>query len=217
MTTLGGRVQAVSVGKIRALEVRGRASRSGIDKTPVSGPVRAEGTALEGDEQAERKIHGGSNKAVYAFATEHYPSWQASFPSVEIGWGRFGENLSLEGIRETDVAIGDRFRCGSTELVVTEPRLPCAKLIAWMGDPKVFPHMLETGQTGFYLSIAKEGVLQAGDAFERVFHFEDGLSIAELVRLKASPRPDPESIRRALRAPALTDFWRTWLEARTEG
>ena len=179
---LRGRVAAVSVGKIQPLQVRGRASRSGIFKTPVSGPVRAAHHHLEGDEQAERKIHGGESKAVYAFPTEHYEGWRQAFPSVDFGWGVFGENLSLEGVLEEEVVVGDRFRCGSTELVVTEPRFPCSKFVAKLGDNRVSKYMLSHVQTGFYLSIAREGFIEAGDVFERVYHPKDGRTISDIVR-----------------------------------
>ncbi|MEL6188359.1 MAG: MOSC domain-containing protein [Myxococcota bacterium] len=179
-----GRVAAVSVGKIRPLEVRGRASRSGIFKTPVSGPVRVADHHLEGDEQAEPKIHGGASKAVYAFPTEHYEGWRKAFPNIAFDWGVFGENLSLEGVLEADVVVGDRFRCGSAELIVTEPRFPCSKFVAKLGDSKVSKYMLSQRQTGFYLSIAQEGFVEAGDTFERIYRPEGGLSIPDMVQMQ---------------------------------
>ena len=122
------RVVSVNLGRIREVPWRGRLVRSGIWKEPATGRVRVGSLGLGGDEQADRAVHGGAQKAVYLYPLEHYPAWREELGMPELGWGAFGENLTCEGLLETDVHIGDRLRVGTAEVVITQPRMPCSKL-----------------------------------------------------------------------------------------
>src|SRR5215813_1019994 len=119
---------SICVGRPQELQWRGRSVRTSIFKTPVSGRVRVARENLAGDEQSDLSVHGGKDKAVYGYPAEHYAFWQRELPDFELPWGSFGENFTTEGLLEDEVCVGDRFRVGTAELVVTQPRMPCYKL-----------------------------------------------------------------------------------------
>ncbi len=142
---------------------------TGIHKQPVAGPVNIKRLGLEGDEQADLTVHGGLDKAVYAYPSEHYGFWAAQRLAAlkraqPLPPGSMGENLTVQGLLESDVWIGDRLAIGSTLLEVTEPRSPCYKFGAKMGFAHAVKMMVQSGATGFYLRVIQEGALQAGDS-----------------------------------------------------
>ncbi len=208
---LDATIISVNVGGQREVEWKGRTVVTGIFKEPVDGPVYASGVNLTGDDQADRTVHGGESKAVYAFASEHYRQWEERFPDSEFGWGAFGENLTLQGMTEADVCIGDRFRCGEAEFVVTEPRMPCYKFAIRLNDNGVIKYMLETGHTGFYFTIAAPGSVEAGASLVHTGRPTDALPVSDLTHLYASKEPAPHVIERARRAPDLPEKWREWI------
>ncbi|HSC71578.1 MAG TPA: MOSC domain-containing protein, partial [Candidatus Methylomirabilis sp.] len=122
------RLVSVNVGLPREVAAKGKRVRTGIFKEPVDGRVLLRTLNLEGDRQADLTVHGGPSKAVYAYPSEHYQYWRKELPDMHLPWGMFGENFTTEGLLEGQVHVGDRFRIGSAELMVTEPRLPCYKL-----------------------------------------------------------------------------------------
>jgi MOSC domain-containing protein YiiM len=174
------KVVAVSVGRPRRVDWMGRKVRSGIWKEPVSGPVRVTRLNLEGDKQSDLRFHGGVEKAVYAYPSEHYAFWRTSLPELSFPWGAFGENLTTEGVLEDDARVGDVFEIGTAELEVTVPRMPCYKLGVRFGREDMTKLFFDHGGTGFYLSVVREGVLAAGDAIVRVGR-GDGETIAAVV------------------------------------
>lgn len=196
-------VLAVNVGRPREVAWQGRIVRTAIFKRPVAGGVRVRSLNLEGDAQADPDAHGGEYKAVYAYPSEHYAAWRAEVPLF--GWGSFGENLTLAGITEDGARIGDRLRVGAAELVVTQPRLPCYKLALRFGVPDMEARFLESGRTGFYLSVAVEGRVSAGAAVELVAAAGDAMTVAEVVSLYRSKEPDPALLRRASELAALPE------------
>jgi MOSC domain-containing protein YiiM len=135
-------------------------------------------------------VHGGEDKAVYAYPAEHYAYWREHLPGVALPWGVFGENLTVEGLLESRVHIGDRFRMGSAEFAVTEPRMPCYKLALRFGRPDMVKRFLKSGRTGFYLAVLKEGEIGAGDAIEPIGHGQHRISIAAVVAAKVRSRAD---------------------------
>jgi len=172
---------SVNVGLPREIEWRGKRVRTAIWKEPVAGPVRALKLNLEGDGQADRRSHGGLEKAVYAYPSEYYDLWRAELDMPDLGWGGFGENLTTLGLTEAMVRIGDRLRIGTAEFQVTKPRLPCYKLAMRINRPDIERRFLLTGRTGFYLSVVLEGHVAAGDAIEFVASSEMGPTVAEVV------------------------------------
>ncbi len=179
-----GKLVSVSVGGPREIEWRGRVVRTSIFKTRVSGRVRVARLNVEGDKQSDLMVHGGLKKAVYAYPAEHYLFWRAALPDA-LDHGAFGENLTTEGLLEADVRVGDRFRIGTTELVVTQPRMPCYKLALRFDRPDMVKRFLASGRSGFYLSVASEGGLGAGDTIERLARDPAGRTIADVFRARA--------------------------------
>lgn len=164
------KVISVNVGMPRIVEFRGEPVATGIFKAPVTGEVKVNELNLEGDGQADLRVHGGLDKAVYVYPSENYGFWREQLPGVELPWGAFGENLTIDGLLESDVRPGDRLRIGSAEFAVTQPRYPCYKLGIKFGRSDMVRRFAKSGLTGFYLSVAKTGELQAGDTIE----FEPG-------------------------------------------
>jgi MOSC domain-containing protein YiiM len=185
---------SVNVGLPRTVEWQGEPVRTSIFKSPVDGPVRVGPSNLTGDQQADLSVHGGALKAVYAYPSEHYAYWRGELGHLP--WGAFGENLTTAGLAEGAVRIGDRLSIGTAELVVTQPRLPCFKLGIRFGRADIERLFLRSGRTGFYLSVAREGEVRAGDAVAVAAPEAESVTIAEVVSLYQTDRPDPELLRR---------------------
>ncbi|MBW2312653.1 MAG: MOSC domain-containing protein [Deltaproteobacteria bacterium] len=202
------RVVSVNVGLPREVEWRGKQVTTGIFKTSVAGPVAVAGVQLAGDGQADPSVHGGPGKAVYGYPSEHFEFWQRAYPEVEIGPGVFGENLTLEGWLEENVHLGDRFRAGTAELVVTQPRVPCFKLGLRFGRPDVVKRFLAEDRSGIYFAIAKPGEVAAGDPFERIAEDSRRVSVADIVRIYRGELDDPDLLQRAIAVESFPEEFR---------
>lgn len=207
------RVVSVNISDAKQVESGGRVVGTGIFKEPVSGRVQVMRRTIAGDRQVDLRVHGGPDKAVYAYPHEHYATWMAEEGRDDFGFGQFGENLTTEGLLEDDVHIGDRFRIGTALLEVTQPRVPCFKLGIKMGDSTFPKRFLASGRCGWYLRVLEEGELGAEDAIERVHEDPAGLSIAELYRIRFSREPDRPAAQRAMAVEALSGEWRKELAA----
>jgi len=207
------RVISVNVGRPQRVVWRTKTVLTSIWKHPVDGPVSVAPFNLSGDQQSDLTVHGGANKAIYGYPTEHYEYWRGELPGADLPWGAFGENLSTEGLLERDVAVGDRYRIGSAELIVTQPRIPCFKLGIRFGRDDMVRRFMESRRSGFYFAIAREGQLQTGDVIERLSREDGAVTIAELVGLFADDAPDPNLAHRALASAALPEFWKDELRA----
>ncbi|MGH9813488.1 MAG: MOSC domain-containing protein, partial [Candidatus Acidiferrales bacterium] len=159
---------SVNVGLPREVSANGQRVLTGIFKQPVAGRVGVRRLNLDGDRQADLSVHGGPDKAVYAYPAEHYDFWRHELPGMELPFGMFGENLTVEGLREDEVNIGDRFAIGTAEFQVTQPRLPCYKLGIKFGRADMVKRFLHSRCTGFYFRVVKEGEVEAGDAIALV-------------------------------------------------
>jgi MOSC domain-containing protein YiiM len=210
------KVLSLNVGLPRPVSWRGRRIMTGIFKEPVAGRVRLRRDNLAGDAQADLSVHGGPEKAVYAYPSEHYPYWRRELGLESLPWGAFGENLTTEGWWEDQVHIGDRFRIGTAELVVTQPRTPCFKLALKFDRDDIVERFLESERPGIYFAIVQEGELGAGDAMERVHEDESRVTVTDLVRLYLDRRgtSDPDLLRRAVGVEALAEVWREHLRKR---
>jgi len=213
------RVVSLNVGLPREVIWQGRAVETGIFKSAVEGPRALRRDNFEGDAQADLSVHGGPDKAVYAYPSEHYPDWQARL-GRDLEPGNFGENLTTEGLLEDAVHIGDEFRVGTARLVVTQPRMPCFKLGLRFGDPTMVKQFLRAGKPGIYFAIREEGVVAPGDPIERLNEDERRIAVTEMLRLILDREADPADIRRLLEVPALAAVWREefegWLRESTE-
>jgi len=174
------KLSSVNVGRPQQVSVRrGRPLMSAIGKAPVAGRVRVSGVNLEGDDQADRRVHGGPDKAVYAYAAEDTAWWEDELGRA-LGPGAFGENLTVEGVDVSGAVVGERWTVGSTELEVAQPRLPCAKLGLRFGDPKMLKRFAQARRPGAYLRIVREGELGAGDAIEVAARPGHGITVRDV-------------------------------------
>jgi len=208
---------SVNVGRPRRFEVKGQELVTGIFKAPVTGRVPVRALNLEGDEQADLEVHGGPDKAVYAYPSEHYDYWRRELTDAELPWGVFGENFTVEGLREDELNIGDRLRIGTAEFEVTQPRLPCYKLAFRFGRPDMVKRFLHSRRTGFYLRVLREGEVGAGDAIELVSRDPGKVTVADITRLYAFEKDNRELLQRAIEVAALPASWRDYFREKTGG
>jgi MOSC domain-containing protein YiiM len=169
---------------------------------------------VEGDQQSDLSVHGGPEKAVYVYPTEHYDFWRRELPEAELPWGAFGENFTSEGLLEDEVWIGDRYRVGTTELVVTQPRMPCYKLGIRFDRPDMVKRFLQSRRSGFYLAVEREGEVGAGDAIERFARDETRLTVEDVVTLYAADSANQPLLARASDHPSLPAAWREYFRKR---
>jgi MOSC domain-containing protein YiiM len=207
-----GRVVSVNVAVPRTVRWKGRNVTTGIFKKPVAGRIAVRRLNLDGDGQGDLSVHGGPEKAVYAYPLEHYDYWQEQLEE-ELPFGSFGENITVGGLPlEDGIALGDRFRVGTAELVVTQPRLPCYKLGLRFGREDMAKRFLAAGRTGYYLAVTAEGLVGAGDSVEVLARDSARVAVSEITRLFARDRNDLEAIARLVALDALPDDWRSYFE-----
>jgi MOSC domain-containing protein YiiM len=204
---------SINVGLPREIIHRGQAITTGIFKLPVAGPVWLGRMNLIGDGQADLRVHGGADKAVYVYPFEHYAFWAGELGRNDFSHGQFGENFTTEGLLENEVSIGDVFQIGVARVQVTQPRSPCFKLGIRMGDENLPARFAAVNRTGFYLRVLEEGMVKAGDAIDRIERAIDSMSVCDIFRLRhvGSTREEYE---RAARLPGLASSWRVAFEKR---
>ena len=174
---------SIQVGRPRAVRWRGMLVSTGIFKEPVEGRVMLHRLNLEGDGQADLTVHGGWDKAVYVYPSEHYAYWRQQLPGMALPYGIFGENFTTEGLDESSIHIGDRFRIGGAVVEVTQPRMPCYKLGIRFGRADMPKRFHASERCGFYLAVLQEGIVAAGDVFERIARNDEEISVIESYRL----------------------------------
>ena len=211
-----GKIVSLNVGLPREVTWKGDKVVTGIFKEPVAGPVMLRILNLDGDQQADLSVHGGVHKAVYAYPSEHYDFWRNELPDMNLPFGMFGENFTTEGLREDSVNIGDRFRVGKAELMVTQPRLPCYKLGIKFGRADMVKRFLVSRRTGFYFAVVQEGEVETGNEIELLERDKNGLTVADVTRLHAFEKDDLKTLRRALETEALPASWRDYFRQRIE-
>ena len=209
-------VISVNVGLPREVIWKGITVRTGIFKDPVNGPVTIRKLNLAGDQQADLTVHGGAEKAVYAYPSEHYEYWRRKLPEVQFSWGKFGENFTTEGLAEDSLCIGDRLRVGSAMLMVTQPRMPCYKLALRFDRDDMIKRFLTSQRSGFYFSVIEEGEAQAGSKVEIMSRDPHRVAVVDIVRLYLRQAHDPELLHRAMNVSALPQNWKAELAARVD-
>lgn len=207
-------ILSVNVSLPKVVEYRGGRVETGIFKDPVAGPLMMRELNLDEDRQADLSVHGGRDKAVYVYSGDYYEYWKQELRCDDLRYGNFGENLTVEGLTDEVVRIGDVFRVGDATVQVTQPRLPCYKLAIKMEDP-AFPKLfLASRRTGFYLRVLAEGEIGAGDEFELVERESEPLTVHEVVELSFFDRGNLDRTEAALRVRALPRGWRDEFEER---
>ncbi|MBI1999613.1 MAG: MOSC domain-containing protein [candidate division NC10 bacterium] len=210
---------SVNVGLPREVVYKGKTVKTGIFKEPVPGRVQVHRLNLDGDRQADLSVHGGPSKAVYAYPSEHYGYWRQELPGMDLPWGMFGENFTTEGLLEDLVNIGDRFRVGSAEVMVTEPRLPCYKLGVKFGREDIVKRFLQSGRTGFYVAVLQEGEVGAGDGIERIGRDRNSIPVPDITRLYITRNYSPadlQILQRATQLAALPESWREYFREKVD-
>ena len=212
------KVISVSVGKPQIIQTDNESFVStAIFKDRVEGRVKVNQFNLEGDRQADLRVHGGWSKSVYVYPYEHYEFWKSELPEIVFENGNFGENLTTGGLLETEVFIGDKIRIGTAEFAVTEPRMPCYKLGIRFGRSDIIRRFLQSRRSGFYLTVLKTGELGAGDPIEILSRDENRVSVTDIVRLYVQDKDDTETMSRALKIELLPEGWKEVFRKRLEG
>ena len=205
---------SVNVGRPQDIIAGGKTVRTSIWKNPIQGRVHVSTLNLDGDQQSDLSVHGGVDKAVYLYPSEHYSYWRTQLPEVDLPWGAFGENFTTDGILEDQVKIGDRIRVGSAEFMVTQPRMPCYKLGIRFNRRDMVKRFLESKRSGFYLAVLGEGEVEQGDAIQFIERQQSGVTITDIVNLYSTDAHNQELLRRATDLPALPQSWKDYFRKR---
>lgn len=200
------KIISLNVGRPRLVQWHGEPVSTGIFKEPIAERTMLRTLNLDGDRQADLTVHGGRDKAVYAYPAEHYPLWRDELPEMNLPYGMFGENFTTTGLDESTVNIGDEFRVGAAKVVIVQPRMPCYKLGLRFGRADIIKRFHQSRRTGFYLRVLKEGGVGAGDDLELVKRGAGEVTIADINRLYFWDKDDVITLRRAVQLEALPEF-----------
>lgn len=210
-----GRIDAIRVGAAVTQSWNGRTFVTAAAKAIVTGPIRLGRLGLEGDEQGDQRVHGGPDKAVLLYCAEHYDRWRAD--GFDVPAGGFFENLTVSGVDESDVCLGDTLQLGQALVQVTQQRRPCRTLSDRWRRPGLPREVERTGRTGWYVRVLTEGAIAAGDELTLRQRLPGSVTAAEANRVMNLDRADEAGIRTLLAAPELPDVWREKLERRLRG
>ena len=199
---------SVNVSQPKEVSYNGKRIKTGIFKEPVAGRTVMRRLNLDGDGQGDPSVHGGIHKAVYIYTIEHYDYWKHELGRDDLTYGQFGENLTVEGLLEETVHIGDVFRIGEALVEVSQPRVPCFKLGIKMGNPQIVKPFLASKRVGFYVRVLEEGEVEAGDTIKRTKIGDGGMTVKEIVHLRHFDNANTAAIEKAANLPALTPSWR---------
>ena len=199
---------SVNVSQPKEVLHNGKRIKTGIFKEPVSGRTMMRRLNLDGDGQGDPRVHGGIHKAVYVYPVEHYDYWKRELGRADLTYGQFGENLTVAGVLEDTVHIGDVFQIGEASVEVSQPRVPCFKLGIKMRNPQIVKPFLESERVGFYVRVLEEGEVGAGDAVERTKIGVGQMTVKEIVHLRHFDNANTAAAEKAANLPALTPSWR---------
>ncbi|MBI5246706.1 MAG: MOSC domain-containing protein [Elusimicrobia bacterium] len=206
-------ILSIQIGRAKSFDWKGEAVATAIFKSPV--PAATIGKlGLSGDQQADLTVHGGPDKAVYGYSAVHYHWWKAQLPGVDLPYGVFGENLTIEGFDDSAACLGDLYRAGGAVLEAVQPRLPCSKLGLRFNDPAMVKRFASAGRFGVYFRVLEDGPVKVGDRVEKIFSHAEAFPVYELARLYFDPGLTEAAAARALSHPALNDNWREMLSKR---
>ena len=197
------KIKSTNIAEPRSIQWRGREIITGIYKYPVTSPIFLGTEIVKEDTIADRKVHGGPDKACYLFSSDHYDYWQNLYPQLEWDWGMFGENLTVDGLDESALLIGDIYKVGTALVQVSQPREPCFKLGIRFGTQNILKEFIEHGWPGTYVRILKEGKVCQGDRVELVKSSSNALSIRDFFKLTFNKDKDQDILKLALTNEAL--------------
>ncbi len=203
------KVISLNVSLPKSVEYRGNKVLTGIYNEPVEGRLQVKTLNIEGDEQADLTVHGGPDKAVYAYPAEHYPYWRELYPNLIIDWGMFGENFTTEGLLEDQANIGDEYQIGSAKFIVTQPRMPCYKLGIKFESPDVIKKLFASAKCGIYFKVLEEGEVGAGDEIKLVKRDQNNVTIQDIMKTYGNEHNNKELLERAVKIDALPLGWKS--------
>jgi MOSC domain-containing protein YiiM len=200
-------VLSIQVSKPKTVQYRGNPVTTGIFKEPITGPVMLRKLNLDGDGQADLRVHGGPDKALYAYSNDAYPDWRLIRPQDIFPFGAMGENLSIARLREESIYVGDTYKIGDAVVQVTQPRFPCQKLAVKFNDPKILKQFMKLARPGVYFRVVTEGPINVGDKLHRLEQDPVLLSIAEFFMMVRDSHADPKRLQEVLKIKALPVQW----------
>lgn len=202
------RVISTNLGKPTTFERNGKKEETGIFKYPTNDALSLGKTDVKNDTVIDRKHHGGENKACYLFSANQYPYWKALYPKLDWDWGMFGENLTIEGLKEDELRIGDIFKIGTAIVQVSQPREPCYKLGLRFGNQAILKQFIEHNHPGTYVRIIEEGVVKKGDVLTLTKKSNNPLTIQQFYELLYAKEKDLETVKLAIENQALPEYKR---------
>jgi len=203
---------SINVSEPEQLEYRGRLIDTAIHKQPLSGPVMVRSLNIDGDGQANLEVHGGVHQAVYVYSSDNYDYWSTELDRTDLQYGQFGENLTVTGMPDAEIRIGDRFFAGDAEFEVTQPRAPCYKLAMKMGLPDFVLQFRASGRPGFYCKVIQEGTICAGDTVQHEPVAGESMTIRDVFMLRYFDQDNYARIRECAALAALAPRWRESLQ-----
>ncbi len=200
---------SLNVSLPKTVDYRGHKVSTGIYNNPVEGRLKVKTLNIEGDQQADLTVHGGPDKAVYAYPAEHYPYWKEQYPNLSINWGMFGENLTTKGLLEDQANIGDEYQIGSAKFAVTQPRMPCFKLGIKFESPDIIKKLFASAKCGIYFKVLEEGEIGAGDEIKLVKRDKNNVTIQDIMKTYGNEHNNKELLERAVKIDALPPGWKS--------
>lgn len=189
------KIISTNIAKPEFVTINGIKQRTGIYKKPISNPIYLEKESVKGDEVTNRKVHGGEYKACYLFSADNYPYWKSLYPNFEWHHGMLGENVTVEGLDETKLNIGDIYKAGKALIQITQPREPCATFVAKMGKPEIMAQFIAHGKPGTYARVLEQGYVSVNDTLELVEKAENSISISDFFKLLFSHDKNQEDLK----------------------
>jgi len=202
------KILSINIGLPREVTFNGQTVTTGIFKQPVDRRIYLRKLNLEGDKQADLTVHGGLEKAVYAYPAEHYEYWREELPDMNIPYGMFGENFTTRGLLEEHINIGDSFEIGSARLMVTQPRMPCYKLGIRFGRMDIVRQFLASGRPGIYFKVLREGEVGVEDEIKLIKRDKNSVTVKDIARIYVDDKEDIETMKRAIMVKALAKGFR---------
>ena len=202
------KILSINIGLPREVPFNGQTVTTGIFKQPVDRRVYLRKLNLEGDKQADLTVHGGLEKAVYAYPGEHYEYWREELPDMSIPYGMFGENFTTRGLLEEQINIGDSFEIGAARLMVTQPRMPCYKLGIKFGRMDIVRQFLASGRPGIYFKVLREGEVGVEDEIKLIKREKNSVTVKDIARIYVDDKKDIETMKRAIMVKALAKGFR---------
>lgn len=203
---------SINVSLPKEVTHKGQTFVTGIFKEPIVGSAKVSRLNIEGDGQADLKYHGGEERAVYVYSNDHYSFWKQQLGRDDFEMGQFGENLTVEGMLDDEVCIGDQYRIGTVLFEVSQPRIPCYKLAARMNDNRITKLFFNSGRLGFYMRVLEEGEITAGDEILTVMKHPLAMSIRKVNALLHFEQEDYDNIKKAKNIEALSPLWKGHFE-----